>query len=433
MAQILSSIPVNNSSGFYLNDPLYVVFDKTVELSYLISDFMKLYRTNKEVTEFYEAIGTDISAITEVPGIDGEVNGVRIKPLANLTPNSYYLFLIVGGETGIVMTDGDHISENASITFQAGSIVRPVSTDDPPVVPPGDIFTPGGIPDSYTGKMSNDIFAQTARDSRIRLTGVIPENNSVGVRDLTTITLIYDDDIDPATPVNIITGKYSGLPFELDPFSNRNISISNVTISRNTISFNIGTVFNDHPLNTEFTFRIPRNVVRGVNRRGFDDEERLIKYLSPLSPVYASPDQIRSRLSSWSDAVDVQITDFNLYKLILEKSLYVQDIINRAIAAGGNSLPIDQRIIQVNQAVICLVLLELLGFDALINGGIKSRELLATKVVYNETSADDIQSALEECIRENLPEVPVSNGYYAFNGIKSGVHMPRDKKYGVYR
>jgi len=427
------SIPLPGSRGCYLDDPIYLFFANQIESSYINTDFIKLYRTNEACTEFYDMVGATIEYVSAVPGIEGDVHAIKIKPMANLQPEQFYMALVTGGEYGIYLISGETISDNLICTFMTGTIIRPTAAEDQSVINPGEQYLPGDTVDISGSKPSTDLFSQVGENTPITLMSIVPENLSVGVHDLNKIVLIYDDIVNDSIPSNMISGKYSEVPFDRDPFGDHDISISGVTAENNTISFNIGTIIADHPSNTEFTFRIPKYVVRGMDKKGLDDEKHTIKFMSRLTPVYATPDQIKSRISAWSDTIDIQTSDYGIWKLILEKSLIVDDVLARLVASGTEVIPIANRMIQVNQAVICMVLRDMIGYDTLFNGNIKSRTLLATIVVYDNSSAKDIIDALDNCIRENLPEIPVHDGYYAMGGIKSGVSMPRNKNYGVYR
>ncbi len=86
----------------------------------------------------------------------------------------------------------------------------------------------------------------------------------------------------------------------------------------------------------------------------------------------------------------------------------------------------------VNRAIICMVLLEITTMGLLSFGGIKARELLATKVQYYERKLDDIAKTLDKCIDEALSSVGQAT---AIAGIKSGRVLDRNTKFynSIYR
>ena len=76
-------------------------------------------------------------------------------------------------------------------------------------------------------------------------------------------------------------------------------------------------------INTEYTFTIAANIVKGVNKKQYDPFHHTIKFMGKLTPLYATPEQIKIRLSAWNYNLEPDMIDYELYKLIHEKSLWV--------------------------------------------------------------------------------------------------------------
>ena len=91
----------------------------------------------------------------------------------------------------------------------------------------------------------------------------------------------------------------------------------------------------------------------------------------------------------------------------------------------------------INRLTICLVLRELLMRGAMFEGGVKMRQLLATKVEYMATDWGAVSDELDRCVNESLPASSGISSTIMIN-VKSGnslINMRGDtsKLYGVHR
>jgi hypothetical protein len=170
--------------------------------------------------------------------------------------------------------------------------------------------------------------------------------------------------------------------------------------------------------NKEFILRIAPNIVKGTHRQSVDTEYHEIRFTGPLSPVWALPEQIKKRLAAFLDSVTVPISDYDLYKLILEKSMYVRDVLH--ITAT------PENILQINKLVICLVLKDLFVNGTVINGQIKSRELLNTRIEYYKPDSADALKQLDDCINDG--SVLSENAFAVQIGIRSERFLNRPTK-----
>jgi hypothetical protein len=87
MIHVLSTTPIANSSGHYLNDSIFIELDQDIELSYLSSNYINVWETNQDQTEFYNKILVGITTGT------GQ-NIIKITPNPILESVSYYLVII---------------------------------------------------------------------------------------------------------------------------------------------------------------------------------------------------------------------------------------------------------------------------------------------------------------------------------------------------
>lgn len=412
--QVLQSVPIYGSAGVFLDDSIVLTFDAEVEASYFSTDFFKLYRTDENMSTFYELCNVTVSASGAV---------VTVDPTLNLTPESYYVLIVIGGTSGVQSVTGDTLAANHVLFFKAGSVVRPVAPDVT-VITETDLY-PSGYTSEQTG-VSTDLFSTSGEMASISLIRTVPAHGAVGIRStLNTLIFIYNDDIDPGQPVpaNAMEGTYKVLPYDPDPFADRSIVPSGMPgVSHNQLIFS-GLVLGD-TTNREYTFRLSPGIVKGVSRQRFDYDAHVVKMLGPLTPLYALPDQVRARLTAWSEDARLDISDYELYKLIHEVSSYLADTSAAAVSASSS--------LAVNRAVICMVLMEIGVMGRLLVGGIKARDLLATSVQYYDAKVSDLLTHLKECVSDALSASGLSST--VLTGIKSARWLNRETKlYGVYR
>ena len=426
MISVVSSVPTRDSDGHYLNDPISILFDQEIEASYLTGDYFQLWRTNADQTEFYEQIVLTAAKDATNPLL------VAITPGKYLSPETYYVLIVTGGTDGIVSIGTDTLDVNYTLFFESGSAVRPANI---PVVPVGvdglDVFIDGSSGmtamdggSTYT-RPSIDLFTASGIAAPIALIRSIPTDRSVGVRDLNALTFYFNDVVASGVPSDAVIGHYRDLPVDMDPFADRSIYASGVVVAGNAVSF----VF-DAPLssmsNREYVFTLANYKIRGTSRQMFDDDRHVVKFMGPLTPLYATPEQVSVRLQAFNTDAVIAVNDYELYRLIHEKSAWVAEVL------GITMTPANRLI--VNRLVLCLVLLEMVNLGLLLSGGgIKSRTLILTSVTYETYNPSDMAKALNGCVDDALASLGSSYSSVQI-GIKSGAHINRQGKlYGVYR
>jgi len=415
---VVSTTPASGSTEQYIDYSIFVQFSAEIESSYLDSTYFKIYRTNESHTSFYELVAVTVSK-------DGAV--VEIDPMSNLRPSEYYTLIIVGGTAGIQSITGDTLGSNSVIYWKTAATISPV-TSTPGVIPDVVLYQDGDRTDDEY-EPSSDAFSATGSGAAISLVSTFPTNKSVGVTTLDNLIFLYNDDIasDLTVPVNILKGRYNDLPVDMDPFGDRSITITGVVSYDNQVVFSMSGIVDSE--NKEYTFTMAPGVIRGETREGVDSRTHEIKLMGPLDPVYATPDQISTRVTGWDAEVDTSFTDYDLWKLILEASTWVRDVYGATMT--------EDNMIQVNKLTICLVLLEMFIRGFILSGGVRARTLLAIRVDYEQTDWNTVVDELEKCIRDSMPDDVASAGGVAI-GIKSGAGLNsiagfNTKRYGIYR
>jgi len=425
MITVLSSVPVQDSDGHYLDDQILVQFDQEIEASHLIDEYIKLYRCSADQTQFYEQVGLTMATDVDDPRI------VHIRPMENLLADSSYILIVTGDTEGITSVGGDYLAANYTLFFETGTGVRPAGGVTPVGVDGTDPFISGGVggtQPSFGGyiRPSNDVFSVSGDTAAISMVQSVPNDRSVGVRDLQAVILYYNDTVATGTAANALQGRYRDLPVDMDPFADRTIIPSGVITAGNSLAFDVSTTGIGDMTNREYVFTIAPYKVRGQNRRLYDPRAHTIRIIGPLTPVYATPDQISMRLKSFSADATLGISDYDLYKLIHEKSSWISEVM-------GQTMTADNRIL-LNRLTVCMVLLEIVNLGLIISGGnIKSRTLLLTSVVYDTFKPAEMATPLRECIRDATNSMG-GDLQRVFTGIKSGSGLDRDgKTYTVYR
>jgi endonuclease YncB( thermonuclease family) len=407
--------PALGYTAMYLDDHIILTLSREIEGSYITSEYFKLWRCNGAITEFYEQLSCSISK-----------DGLRVvlNPEANLLSEQSYVAIVVGGAGGIVSTDAFILEENYVLSFKTTNTIRPI-TDVESQISSVDLWVDADTTDDIA-RGPRDYFSTAGEDVHISLLSSIPSNHSVGVGDIDSLTFIYDDTIANVVPRNALYGRWTDLPVDSDPLGAREIYIADVASEENRLTFGIETLTHSGMINKEYTFHLAKGVVRGNNKEAYDPDDHYVKFMGKLTPLYATPDQIQLRISSFLANTDTGILDYDLYKLIHEKSEWTD---NKMGPPADTS-----ELLERNQLVICLVLYDLVVYGDLLKGGVKSRSLLMTQVEYYGPKWDTIIKELEDCIRAGISSSYSGEIANIATGIKSGAHLNRQGKwYNVYR
>ena len=409
---IQSTVPVNNGIGVYLDAPITITFDTQLEASYATSSFFMMYRSDASYTNYYELIGLTIT-------VDGMT--LTLTPMVSLQQSSYYMLLVLGGPDGVKGIDGTPLPDNASVLFRTGTMLSPTATPITDVEVEPQVYIDATSTEVHRIIDSTDLFVQSGDIPIVYITSV-PGNQNVGVTSVQKLVLIYDSEIDPAIDPGLLTGRWSELPIDPDPLTDKYITSQNVTVTGNKAVFDLpdmSTYLPSGSVNTEFTFTVPMYAIKGAQKKGYDTIEHRIKFAGKLEPLFATPDQIRKRLSGWSDQFNVLINDYDLYKLIHEKSCILQYVYELTPTTTAD-------LIRLNQSTICMVLRDIVGMGTLLNGNIKARQILQDTITYENVDPATVLSELSKCINENTPEVITYDGVQmamVVTGIKSGTAL----------
>lgn len=417
---VVSTTPADEVVGHYVDQNIFIEFSKEIEASYLDSGFFKIYRTNNTKSEYYEFLDVIVTK-------DGNI--IEVDPTTHFQPLSFYLLIIVGGANGIQAIDADTLAANVVFSWKTAETVAPI-TGPPEIIPEVDLFIDGDKSDNFD-EPSMDLFSDRGEEAPISLVATIPADKSIGVNNLARLIFLYNDNIDDniTIPINALNGRWNDLPVDMDPFGDRSLNCSGVVVSGRQVIFDVGSITGT--TNREYVFTLSPGMVRGEERQGYDMRTHEVRFMGPLTPVWASPDQIIKRLTGWDAEMDASITEYDIWKLIYEASLWVRDVYEATMSTSN--------LVQVNRLTICMVLRDLFVRGLIFTSGVRARTLLAVRVDYEKHDWDNIIKELEKCIRESIPEDAAAGGAGgAFIGVKSGkavsnVKGTDTKSYGIYR
>lgn len=410
---VISTYPSAGGKA-YLDDSIIVRFDEPIEGSYASDSYFLLYRTSPDGQQYYSQVQRTVS--------QNDIE-VIIKPSTNLDPASAYVLIVVGGSNGVQSTTGSKLASNFTLSFSvenAFSPSAPVTTTIPAtaenVLVDGDIVTGYALDETQP---SNDVFVSPYDASHTMVISTFPSSYAIGVGEIDSISLTCNGTVvSGSVPEGAVAIGVYTLPIDPDPFSRLNVPFS-VVYSGNTFSIELSEPIDMQ--NKEMVITIQPGFIT-VDGKTPDPVGYEIRFIGTLSPFYATPDYIRRKFSLFGIA-EFPLKLYDLVKIIHDKSLMVASIIGAGVTS--EMLP------TLSELITCLILKDMFVIGYATGGRLKSRELLATRVVYDNASLKDTRDAIDDCINSSLDSIGVNEIKTA---IKSRVWLPRESKtYGIYR
>lgn len=403
MLEIVSKFPQDNSDNIFTNEEFVIEFTEEINDSYLNLNYFKLYKSNENYTSFSDLCNINITK---------DNKKIRILPSPSLDINTYYILLIIGNANGIEDINNNILSQNEFIRFKTGISAKTyIEVVDIPENVTSVI--PGGTENTYPP--STDLFTNSGINVPITCINTIPSNYSLGVQNIDKIIFIFNDDIANIVIPSAISGRYAQLPFDTNPFIDHSIEIKEVYANKNVLTVTTEPI--TIAINREYIFTLNSGYVKGVNRQGFNDKY-VLRFTSILDPVYATAEQIITRLKGFNENTNINISEYDIYKLILEKSLEFKSKINSNLDTITTNV--------LNSVIVCMVLRDIILSGFITHGAIKSRELLANKVEYYQFKPEDALKSLDECINDGLELLHETK--IITTGIKSGNTLIRPTK-----
>jgi len=412
---VVSTYPPDIASPAYLDDSIIVRFDEEIEGSYATSQFFLLYRTNEDHSVFYTQISTNIS----LKGTE-----VFIKPYA-FDANTYYALIIIGGAQGVQSISGSTLSTNYVLYFRTGKAYAPVAPVISTISGEVSVNVIDGEPNQAYSldefAPSYDVFTASEEATVSCIISTMPKNMSIGLSQLSTISLVCNGPVvSGCLPESSVEILYSGLPVDSNLFNHPDIE-KTIIYHDNVIAIQLSTPLDME--NREVVVSVAPGFIR-VQDKNVDTSGIELRFLGRLSPFYVTPDYVRMRYMGMMAGSEFPLSQYELAKLIFDKSLFIQETI------GITSVD-QQQLATIANYITCLLLRDMILMGRALNGYVRSRELLSTRVQYDYDSLSDARGILDDCIKESESLLNVSQ---TTSSIKSRVWMNRETKtYGVYR
>lgn len=416
---------LKSPSNVYLDGSVTVSFDATLDSSTVNNNTVLLYK----VPDY-----TRRNVYLSVSGSDIVLNFEDAK----LEPNSDWQIIIVSGANGVKSSGGDTLTENEIIDFSTQDLLTPTAQDDTsaeelqdelnydkadePVV--GDVEKEIVVPDlNIQGDIEDfepcsedtlngaDTFVEDSGlpsvVKRLNLVGSIPREYTVGVTDVSELTIVWDRNVKENSS-STISFTYQDLPDPEDPFSNTEVESSGIpTVIGDRI---IAEYVNPDDLtNKEFTVVIKAGKVSSINDK-YTNVTETINFAGKLVPMLCTFQMARQRAGMWG--VEFSRKAIYHYNLIIHRESV------HALKSRGydtiEDVP-EGELPVLSRYVCCYAALQMLGTGASGESGgatgglfVKRRDLPGVSISYDEHSTasgsanpyNEMLKSIIECLKE---------------------------------
>lgn len=369
-----------------------------------VGTYFQLYRTSG-----FQKIGVEAGKAS------GDALNVYLQPLQELEPSTQYTLIVLNsvantadetlGNNWVQNFVTGSLKSNETITISNGIVTfNNVAPPVNPPVTPGDkvsfIDTNNNLVGSETGipqfhyEAGPGAFLVDDQSGALRIEFSNPENHEVGVDPFTNISLYWNKDIADRY-INQIKVTGSDLPFDSDVFGDKSLNSTPSIANPSTIDIAITDESAvGSTLNREYCVTIPPGAVECVDDSNIRNSRITIKFSGPLSPIFCTPDMIRTHLtgSDGTDLISGQ-SDYSLWKKIHATSLLLVNLLGRQPDVNSPEM------FWVVRYVCCKVASDLLRGPVDLQKYVKSRTVLGQTVSWGNVTNDmgKRKSPLEEC------------------------------------
>lgn len=420
---VVSVEPIDNSN-FPIDGYIRLQFDTQVKPEYFdsisnVTDYFQLYNKTTQTK----------TALT-VGYISTDLLTLFIKPTNDLDPLTDYTLVVLGGTTGIQNISNELLSTNYIYTLTTTDALAD-TTLYPPIIFDGvdvtyvqtDPIDP--VADSVTDPTVSTIHdaiasSESGTDNRIISIGFEddgsslfleysnPEHLDVGAADFSGIGTTWSENVEDRYVANSRLSR-SNLPYTQDPFADNSLPFT-PTITNNDIYFMVSET-GMPTANYEYTLSIPKGAIKDVNDAAIRNDKTIIKFMGPLSPLFALPDDIRFVINNANDSFENSFDDYTLYKKIHQISYelvyrlgYIPDFT-------------DPLFFWATKYVICKTVYDLIRGPFSHMKYVSYRKILGQSVSWQIEKASD--DPLKDCMDKSLFELGLTRAFETLNGVKS--------------
>lgn len=436
MALTLVTTTVNPTAlDAYLDDWIVLEFDQNIDPLTVTANTVTLY-----LLPNYNVY----SLTTEV-----EDKIIRVKGNPILGRNSDYQLLIVSGPAGVKSTSAEQLTENKIVSFSTKELLLPPTITNPVdpasvvneysniqeqigdpaaiLVPDvniqGEIMPfkpcpPGGFGDTTLPVFESGIPVTVSGASLLRSITADPEPYSIGVTDLTTITVYWDEPIELVQSVGVVELSYENLNYPINAFSKTMLTIDNVSVVGSQLII-AASGFPVDLTNLEFTLVIRPLKVQSIGGLKKNGIERYY-WLGRLDPMLCTIDMAKANAGLWME----EFTPKDIY--YYSKLMYIHSV---SVLRGSGYTNVtevpDDVLVSMSKYVCCSSALDMISNGSSIAGSasgsnrsgifVKKRVLPGVTVEYGQLSSSGGSSdvsdpgkeslkRLLECIETNKPK-----------------------------
>lgn len=436
MALTLVTTTVNPTAlDAYLDDWIVLEFDQNIDPLTVTANTVTLY-----LLPNYNVY----SLTTEV-----EDKIIRVKGNPILGRNSDYQLLIVSGPAGVKSTSAEQLTENKIVSFSTKELLLPPTITNPVdsasvvneysniqeqigdpaaiLVPDvniqGEIMPfkpcpPGGFGDTTLPVFESGIPVTVSGASLLRSITADPEPYSIGVTDLTTITVYWDEPIELVQSVGVVELSYENLNYPINAFSKTMLTIDSVSVVGSQLII-AASGFPVDLTNLEFTLVIRPLKVQSIGGLKKNGIERYY-WLGRLDPMLCTIDMAKANAGLWME----EFTPKDIY--YYSKLMYIHSV---SVLRGSGYTNVtevpDDVLVSMSKYVCCSSALDMISNGSSIAGSasgsnrsgifVKKRVLPGVTVEYGQLSSSGGSSdvsdpgkeslkRLLECIETNKPK-----------------------------
>jgi hypothetical protein len=368
--------------------------------------------------------------------------------------NRSYEIVIVSGPSGIKSSTNEELASNIVIPFRTKESLKPVTTPPPDPVtildrhdivsapvndnvtvlipdtrPQGNILPYTPCPpeelEAFLNGESGTIFipgsgitSPVEVSSILKPVGSDPENYSIGLTDLSVITIYWPENIYIDDPAGVATLTYQVLTYPMNPFVKTTVDIT-VTAIQNQLIIQTSGLPSDIT-NHEFTLVLNPLKIRNLDSSKKNVLERF-HFLGVLDPMMCTVDIARANAGLWMEQFSAK--DYYEYSKLIH--MYTLHYIKMSPHLDFTKLTQDQ-IESFSRYVCCSTALDMLTSGTEANPGtgmgsnsslfVRKRQLPGVTIEYGELSDGNSKNGtagspgkeslkrLLECIEKNKPK-----------------------------
>jgi hypothetical protein len=382
--------------------------------------------------------------------VDGKYLIVKASP-GTLVRNSSYELVVVSGASGLLSTTDEQLVNNLVVPFQTKEKLKPTTPTTDPITTLSDydiVAQPVGddttilIPDTrpqgeilpYVPCPPDELEAFLNDSPIINASGIItplaagailkpvlsdPENYSVGITSLETITIYWPENIYIDDLSNVAKLSYQVLNYPMNPFTKTNVTITAINTISNQLIISTTGIPADIT-NYEFTLVINPLKIRNEDYSKKNVVEKF-HFLGVLSPMLCTVEIAKGNAGLWMD--EFTNRDYYEYSKIIHKysTLYMSMSPHLDFA----NLTVDEETI-FSKYVCCSTALDMLtsgtttkpgsGLGANSSLFVKKRQLPGVTIEYGQSADGSLKDGtvgdpgkeslkrLLKCIEENKPK-----------------------------